>query len=678
MKLKDRLEVGVPLDMNGRRFPFAGILVAIAFVAILFYGVVGADKFLLLSPLVVLGYVCLAVWMALAACSKHRVSVAPPGFYLLLLFTAYGISISAGSSIPYEAKIRMLGIGLFVGAYYLWGNSLALFRRSRAVLGWVILLALAGCLYGLVNFFKQPDMVLWVERYAPYTGRLASTYICPNHFAHLLQMLLPFCLVLVLIPKAGWFLRILSGYGFLMFLPALFLTESRAGWLGSMAAVGVTGCLLALRKNKKLFLLLVILVPLCSILLLFGGWRYSETFQRRMQPVVTFLEGQAEEGVGSEARDFRPQTWMDTIDMIKEKSATGFGPASYRYVFPEHRNRFKGHRIVTGHPHNEYLEIASEYGLVGFGLFALAWGYGLIRLLVFSLKTPNQHHAFMAMAFLGTAAGTLLHSFFDFQMHVFQNALVFSLLAAIAAGPLCGRRQEAILKQDVAGWKRVLARGGRVALAVVAIAGLLLSIQAFSSSFFRAAADRLAEARQPEKAKRHYDRAIGIDSSNWRAYKGLGIVHYNERYYSLDRDEKNRIAAVERAVLETGYRFNPKDAALVVGLGRATIFSGDVDAGLELLQQSVKLRPFNDNYWWMLGVAQRKAGRYEEALETFQYARGLNNSASIRKNIQWLEKQLKPTPVPVDPENEVQGDPAPADDPAGTSLDDLYKIMEGF
>ncbi len=677
MQLKERQDTDEPRSPKGGRFPFAGILVAIAFVAGLFYGVVGEDKFLLLAPLAILGYLCLAVWMALATFSRRRAFVAPPGFYPFLLFVAYGIAIGVVSTIPYEAKLRMLLVGLFVGAYYLWGNSFALFRRSRAVLGWVLLFALLGCFYGLVNFFKQPEMVLWIERYAPYAGRLASTYICPNHFAHLLQMLLPFCLVLMLIPKAGWFLRILSGYCFLMFLPALFLTESRAGWLGSIAAVGVTLCLLALRKSKKLFLLLALLVPLCSTLLLFGGWRYSETFQRRMQPVVTFLEGQAESGVGSEARDFRPQTWMDTIDMIKEKPVTGFGPASYRYEFPEHRKRCGAVRIVTGHPHNEYLEIASEYGLVGFGLFALAWCYALVRLLVFSLKTPNQHHAFMAMAFLGTAAGTMLHSFFDFQMHVFQNALVFCLLAAIAVGPICGRRQEALLKQDVARWKRGLARMAWGGLAVVAMAGLLFSLQGFSSAFCRSVADRLAEAKNPEKAKRYYDRAIKIDPSNWRAYKGLGGVYSQERYYTLDRTEKAEIALVEKEILEWGYRFNPKDAVLVAELGRTTIFTGEVEAGIALLRQAVELRPYNDNFWWVLGTAQRKAGRYEEALETFRYAKTIRNSASIKMNIQWLERQLNP--VQAVPVVEAPAKDLPEKTEKGASaLEELFDSMKSF
>jgi O-antigen ligase len=671
--MNERKKKREPLDMPGSRFPFAGILVAIALVAAFFYGVVGEDKFLLLSPLAIVGYVCLAVWMAMAAFMKRSASVAPPAFYPFLVFLAYGAAMGSVSAIPYEAKVRMLLIGLFVGAYYLWGNSLILFRRSKTVLGWVLLLVLLGCFYGLVNHFKNPDQVLWTTRYYTYEGRLASTYICPNHFAHLLQMLLPFCLVLIFIPQSGTFLRILSGYCIVIYIPTLYFTESRAGMLGSIVAVGITTCLLALRKSKKLFFLLLVVVPLFSTILLVGAWNCSEMFKRRMTPMVEFLADAKTEGFAdTKTTDFRPLTWLDTIDMVKAKPATGFGPGSYRYAFPEFRKRCKVVRLVSGHPHNEYLEVASEYGLIGFGLFALAWCYGLFRLLVFSLKTPNLHHAFMAMAFLGTAAGTMLHSFFDFQMHVFQNALVFSLLAAIAAGPVCGRRQEEVLKQE----KKKFNPVAMIALAVAACAGLFLSLQTFSSSFIRAAADRLADDRKMGKAEEYYQRAIGIDPSNWLAFRGLGNVYHNQRYYSLDLAEKKGIAPAEREMFEKGYRHNPLDAELVVGFGKATIFLGDVDAGLELLEQATKLRPFNDLYWWTLGVAQRKAGRYAQALETFQYAQTLSNSLSTRKNIQWLEKQLNPQPTQAP--DAVQESPLPAGGEKKMSLSELHSLMENF
>ncbi|MCF7818249.1 MAG: O-antigen ligase family protein, partial [Kiritimatiellales bacterium] len=356
--MNTKTDIREPSDTNGLRVSLAGILVAIALVAASFYGVVGEDKILLIAPLAIMGYGCLAVWMAVAAFSKRSASLAPPSFYLLLTFIAYGAVLGLVAAIPYEAKIRMLLLGLFVGAYYVWGNSLTLFRRSRLVLGWVLLFVLLACFYGLVNHFKNPGQVLWATRYYAYEGRLASTYICPNHFAHLLQMLLPFCLVLILIPQSGLFLRILSGYCIAIYVPTLYFTESRAGMLGSILALGITVLLLALRKSKKLFLLLLIVVPLFSTILLVGAWNYSEMFKRRMTPMVEFLSEVKTEGfANTQTGDFRPLTWLDSLDMIKAKPITGFGPGSYRYAFPEFRKRCKAVRMVSGQPHNEYLEV---------------------------------------------------------------------------------------------------------------------------------------------------------------------------------------------------------------------------------------------------------------------------------------------------------------------------------
>jgi Flp pilus assembly protein TadD len=203
----------------------------------------------------------------------------------------------------------------------------------------------------------------------------------------------------------------------------------------------------------------------------------------------------------------------------------------------------------------------------------------------------------------------------------------------------------------------------------------------FSSAFIRAAADRLAEGRQDQKARLYYRRAIAIDAGNWRAYTGLGNVLYDQRYHSLDRDEKKEIAAEERNVFAAGYARNPNDAELVLGLGHATIFLGEVDAGLDLLRQAAELRPFNDLYWWTLGVAQRKAGRYAEALETFRYVRDLGNSPSTRKNIQWLEKQLAQKAQPAGTDRK----PAPKAPSMNlrlerekTSTGELHELMENF
>ena len=636
------------LPENKTRFPLpskgffilAVILIFIPLIGALFYGVVGEDKYILLAPLALTGYGLLTLGLLWLALSRKTLATAPPGFFLLLLFVLYGCFLIPRSAIPYESTIRMLFIGLFVAAYYYWGNALTLFRRNRWLLGFVLLFVAGLAIYGLINHFKNPEQVLWAKRYAPYPGRLASTYICPNHFAHIMQMLLPFCLVLLFIPRANILIRILAGCCIILFAPTLYFTESRAGMLGSLLALGVTTCLMALRKNKKVFILLVIVVPLAGAAVLGLAWKHSEMFHRRMTPVVKFLTEAKEKGFAeTSTKDFRPLTWLDSYDMAKEKPITGYGPATYRYLFPKHRNRFKGNKVVTGHPHNEYLEVAVEYGFLGLGLLALAWLYGLIRLFIFSLRTPHQHHAFMAIAFLGTAAGTMLHSFFDFQMHVFQNALLFAFLGAIAAGPMVGRKQEKLsIQTNRTGnlFRRIL----RIALALALLATCIYSVPIFSSAFLRSKAQRLLKT-DPEQAEKTYLKATHVDPHNWRAYKGLGEIYLNKRHFSLNPMEKQAFGYVERNHFQKAYKNNPFDAPLVYDYGMALLFLEEKEKGLDLLKQATELRPYNDKFWWRRGIAQRKAGNYEAALKSFNHAYKLQHTTVTRANIQWLKRMMK-------------------------------------
>ena len=181
---------------------------------------------------------------------------------------------------------------------------------------------------------------------------------------------------------------------------------------------------------------MLILIPVLTSSLLFTSYIYSETFQRRMEPVVDFFVEQSEGGIGSDASDFRPKTWMDTLEMIGNKPIIGYGPAIYRYSFPEFRNRYTGKRTVTGHPHNEYLELLSDYGLIGFILFAAACFCSISRCVIYSFTAKEKRHAFMGFGALAMISGTMVHSFFDFQMHVYPNAMVFLLLLSFAFSPL--------------------------------------------------------------------------------------------------------------------------------------------------------------------------------------------------------------------------------------------------
>jgi hypothetical protein len=79
-------------------------------------------------------------------------------------------------------------------ALYATVSNLQLPRRAvYAGLGLLILLGVGLCLYGLVQYFAaEPKVLNHVKTF--YKGSLTATYINRNHFAGLLEMLIPLTL----------------------------------------------------------------------------------------------------------------------------------------------------------------------------------------------------------------------------------------------------------------------------------------------------------------------------------------------------------------------------------------------------------------------------------------------------------------------------------------------------
>ena len=629
------------------------LLLLLSIASFLFFGVVGEDKTWLLGPAWVLNhFLVLGWWVGKARQLSMGEKHSGAGVYLTwdaigwLLFLVFGIALIPFSTVPFESKLELLFvIGVF-GAFLVWRNELTSFKEGRLYMALLFGVVLLCALYGLVIHFKAPEQILWTERYTDaYEGRLRSTYICPNHFAHLLQMMMPFFVVWLFIKQVGVTLKGLALYSFIAFLPPLFLTESRAGWLGTLASLGVLGLLFAWRKSKKLFFIMLLIIPLLGSSLLVAGYMYSETFQRRMEPVLTFLEGQVEEGVGSEPRDFRPKTWMDTLEMIGDEPLWGHGPGAYRYTYPEYRNRFRGQRIVTGHPHNEYLELAADYGWVGFSLFGLAWLGMLFRCLRLAFRSKEVRHSFVGMAAFSMGMGTMVHSFFDFQMHIYPNAMVFAFMLAASIAPM--ERQ-----QKCRGWH--IKRPWMVwMVAVICLLSFAWCVQVMTSAYLRAEADRqfVSAKSTNDKTLQLLDQAISVDTSNWRAYRTRGATLYDLRYYDLQIPAKIAIAKREMAAYILAYESNPKDPEICAGLGKVYLFlcyhekeiavaKNYKIEGIKYLREACSLRKFNDLYWWALGSELRNLGENEEALEVFEKAAKIKNSSSIRANIKWLKERI--------------------------------------
>jgi O-antigen ligase len=622
-----------------------------ALAGFLCFGIVGKDKAWLMSPLLLIQHVFIIKYTlgkTIAAIKGKSAGIVLHYdllFWVCFLFYAVGLLFL--SPIYFESKLELCFVGNVIGSFIIWRNECTTFRDNGKYLFALIGLVLLCALYGWVIHYRSPDSILWGQRFTDhYDGRLASTYICPNHFAHLLQMVLPFAIMVLFLPQVSVGGKVICGYAVVMCLPPLFLTESRAGWLGTIMALGMLMLLNAFHKSKKLFALTLLIVPLFSGLFLVGSWHFSDTFQRRMMPVVEFLQGQASEGIGSASPDFRPQTWRDTLTMIEEKPWFGHGPGAYRYSYPPYRETFKGKRIVTGHPHNEYLELAADYGWIGFGLFAAAWMATLVKLIQSAHRAQEARHRYMGYAAIAMISGTMVHSFFDFQMHILPNAMICAFLAAIALGPL--ERREKSRRGYV-----FRSKMGLLMLSLLLLISFITTARTMGSHYLRAMAEKnfVPVRGDNEKTEKFAWLAIKIDPTNWRAYRALGEHYYDQRYFALEVAEKQECIQDEIEAYRLAYRYNPLDAQSCAGLGRAKLFlsTGQQDdqkiklesEGFEHLRTAYRYKKYNDIYGLLLASELRNKGRYEAALSVFEEVHTLQRSPETRKNIQWLKKVMR-------------------------------------
>jgi Flp pilus assembly protein TadD len=179
----------------------------------------------------------------------------------------------------------------------------------------------------------------------------------------------------------------------------------------------------------------------------------------------------------------------------------------------------------------------------------------------------------------------------------------------------------------------------RLLFSVFIILASLWSAQVMSSAWIRARGDQQRVKENFSAAEQLFNLAERIDSQNWQAQLGLGLVYYHNRYDELDPVRKHEWALKEQAAYTAAYQTNTKKEEVIYGLGRVELFLGNRDKGLNDLRQAANHKRFNDFYWRKLGIELRKAGLYDEALKTFEYAQKLDRSnPTVNRNIQWLKK----------------------------------------
>jgi O-antigen ligase len=269
-------------------------------------------------------------------------------------------------------------------------------------------------------------------------GSIYGPYVNHNHYAGLMEMLLPFPLVLAATRFSDGKARIALAAIAALLAGSIFLSGSRGGMLAFGAQMLVLAVLLLRKREgnwKQPLMLGVFLAMVIAFLVWIGG---NELTHR-----LVSIHSEAREEISG---GVRMTIDRDCLRMFAKRPFLGWGLGTFPIVYPGFRSFYTN--FFVNEAHDDYLQLLVETGVAGFAI--AAWFLVLVfRRASRKLQnwTENATGALTVAALLG-CVGILVHSFLDFNLQIPANAALFYVLCAIAAsGPLQESQRRRVLRR---------------------------------------------------------------------------------------------------------------------------------------------------------------------------------------------------------------------------------------
>jgi O-antigen ligase len=299
--------------------------------------------------------------------------------------------------------------------------------NTRRFFHYLLVVGFLEALLGLVQYFLVPG---WIFGYQNTFYQSSGTFINHNHFAGLLEMLVPVTFGLAYSSLARFgdiarsYLYLLAGA--FMGLALLF-SSSRMGILSFLATIFFLATVLQLRKSRRR-IEAALGFGLLGLVLAGALWVGVDGIVQR------FSEVAGEEAI---LREGRVLVYRDALRMIAATPG-GVGTGNFEYRFRKYQT-FRPD-LLFDHAHNDYLETAAEWGLPVAAAFWSLLIFAVIRAvrLFLSVESPEQRGILLACT--GAIFSILLHGLTDFNLQIPANAMMFFTFVGISlAMPL---RQE--------------------------------------------------------------------------------------------------------------------------------------------------------------------------------------------------------------------------------------------
>lgn len=306
-------------------------------------------------------------------------------------------------------------------------------RRIKIVIFTLIISGIVQAAYGSLMTLSDIEYNLFFPKEA-YLGVATGTFVNRNHFAGYMELCLAvgigYMIATLKDDAMNWRdlgRRTLEAFlgpkarvriGLVIMVAALVMTHSRMGntaFFASMTIAGIIALMLGKRASKSTTILLtsLIVIDLIVVGTFFG-----------VEKVVDRLENTSMTTVK------RDEVNAYAYPLFEENMYTGTGAGSFYTVFPEHRQADVGRKSFN-HTHNDYLQFAIEFGLIGFIPLLLAVVLTFITALRAQWLRRDPLMRGLSFTTIMAIIAFGIHSTVDFNLQIPANAATFMVILAL-------------------------------------------------------------------------------------------------------------------------------------------------------------------------------------------------------------------------------------------------------
>jgi tetratricopeptide (TPR) repeat protein len=389
----------------------------------------------------------------------------------------------------------------------------------------------------------------------------------------------------------------------------LVLTLSRAGWFSTLAGLGIFLLLwsrLGRFQWKQWVGGAVLLAMILGVALALEPVRHYAIRSFTATPDRTSV-GLRDKGLGD-----RVAMWRGTVAMIRERTMFGSGPGSWQYFFLKYKDETIG--TDPEDAHNDYLQLASDYGVIGFLLVAWAFVAFLWHArLHLAAGSPPEPRAFALGGMTGVSM-ILVHSWFDFNMHIPGNALLLITVMAftVAMEDPGGRHPSSILTGRQRGaLAAVLLAVSLATLWYLGRASLAVHYGALASAY------KKANVFKRERTISAYERASSLDPGFPKPYAKRADMYRTEAQWLQGTNTQARREELANKAIDyytESLARNRYQTEVRIRRGKAYELLGDTTNALKNFERAVRGDTNNPFALLTLAYAYRDLGETNKAL----------------------------------------------------------------